>query len=289
MVIAWAALHFFATLTLVGAAGWLLWLRPLSRPASPKVAGLLGLLAATGAAWPFRRNLASLRKLRAAGYRQPLAESAFYGIKFAAAATTAALVFAVTISAGGAFRAALLATAAAVCAALLPNRVVVRRVRRRRGEIEAGLPALLDLVVLGLGGGRTIDDALAEAGRTLRRSHPALADELAVFQRELQTGVARHEALSRLGERSGSADLRRLAALLGQAHRFGGSLTPALRKQGRAQRRRLQADAEEQAHKVSVKLVFPIFFLILPAVLVVAVGPAALSLLEHFHRFLGQP
>jgi tight adherence protein C len=114
-----------------------------------------------------------------------------------------------------------------------------------------------------------------------------LADELGVFQLEMQAGTSRTEALRNLGERSREPEMRKLASLLIQADRFGTSVARVLRTQARYMRIRRRQTAEEQAHKVGVKLIFPIFFLIMPSVFLVTAGPAVLYLLSNLGSLVG--
>ena len=99
---------------------------------------------------------------------------------------------------------------------------------------------------------------------------------------ELQTGMSRPEALKNLGSRSGEPELKKLTSLLIQAERFGSSVAKVLRTQARYMRTRRKQKAEELAHKVSVKMIFPIFFLIMPVVFLVTAGPAVFVLFTSF-------
>ena len=90
-----------------------------------------------------------------------------------------------------------------------------------------------------------------------------------------------------LGARVGEPELRKLTALLIQADRFGSSVSKMLRTQARYMRIRRRQLAEEKAHKVGVKLLFPIFLLIMPSVFLVTAGPAVLMLVTNFGKIAG--
>jgi tight adherence protein C len=92
--------------------------------------------------------------------------------------------------------------------------------------------------------------------------------------------------LLELGRRTGSPELKKLAVVLIDSDRFGASLAPALRTHARFLRTRRRQAAQEAARKLSVKLIFPVFFLIMPAVFVVSLGPAVLSFLEAMKPLL---
>lgn len=226
-------------------------------------------------------------RLAAAGFRHPAAPALFQGVRVAAAALVAAiLAWASAAAGGGAFR----ALAAALCGLgigmLLPKWALAALIQSRIQRIHAGLPAALDLMVLSVEAGQSLDAAIAETGRELRGIFPELASEFLQVQLEIRAGRPRAEVLADLGRRTGSAELRKLAAVLVDSDRFGSSLAPALRTHARYLRTRRRQIAQEAARKLTVKLIFPVFFLIMPAVLVVTLGPAALSFHEALNAML---
>jgi tight adherence protein C len=97
----------------------------------------------------------------------------------------------------------------------------------------------------------------------------------------MRAGKRRIEALKNLATRAGEPELRKLVATLVQADRFGASIADSLRTHSDFMRVRRRQEAEERAAKVGVKLVFPIFFFILPSMLVVAAGPGLLQLFKN--------
>lgn len=155
----------------------------------------------------------------------------------------------------------------------LPEWLVERRIKKRRESIARGLPDLLDLLVISIECGLSLDSAIHSTAGDLALVHPVISDELNVFQYELRAGKSRA-----VGTRTGVADMRKLASLLIQADRFGTSVSKVLRTQARYMRLRRRQGAEEKAHKVGVKLIFPIFFLIMPTMFLVTLGPAILQL-----------
>jgi len=98
---------------------------------------------------------------------------------------------------------------------------------------------------------------------------------------EMRAGKRRSEALRNLAERTGESELQKLVAILVQTDRFGTSMGDSLRSHSEFLRVRRRQEAEERAGKVGVKLVFPIFFFILPAMLVVAAGPGLLQVFKY--------
>jgi tight adherence protein C len=97
----------------------------------------------------------------------------------------------------------------------------------------------------------------------------------------MRAGKRRAEALRNLADRTGEAELRKLVAILVQNDRFGTSMAESLRTHSDFMRVRRRQEAEERAGKVGVKLVFPIFFFILPSMMVVAAGPGLLQVFKY--------
>ena len=120
----------------------------------------------------------------------------------------------------------------------------------------------------------------------LRQSHPDLSEELAQVNLELRAGKSRADALHQLGARSRDPELKKLAGLLIDSDRFGTTLGPALRIHAKYLRTRMRQQAQEAARKVSVKLIFPVFFLIFPSVLLVTLGPAVLHMTKQFAEMI---
>ena len=237
--------------------------------------------AAKAAAHPLRNLLLS------AGYRNPAAPQVFQGIRsatallFGVAGALVALVNRVDFFAG------LIATG---CMAgfgfQLPEFVLKRRIAARRRRIRRGIPAALDLLVLSLEAGQALNQAVVDTSQELRLAHPDLSAELWQVQLELRAGMSRADALRELGARSGDPELRKLSSILVDSERFGTSLGPALRTHAKYLRTRMRQTAQETARKVTVKLIFPVFFLIFPSVLLVTLAPAVLHMMQSFADFI---
>jgi tight adherence protein C len=227
-------------------------------------------------------------ELAAAGIRASWAPAVFHSAKVLAAALFPALVFLALLPLSAEWTSALPGTVlGAYVGFTMPERWLRRKVRSRRLAINRGLPDFLDLLVIAIESGLSLDHALADTARDLRKVHPALSDELGLFRNELLAGASRAEALENLGRRPGEPELRKLTSLLIQADRFGSSVSKMLRTQARYMRIRRRQLAEEKAHKVGVKLLFPIFLLIMPSVFLVTAGPAVLMLMTNFSKIAG--
>ncbi len=167
-----------------------------------------------------------------------------------------------------------------------PKRLLEWRVLARSRRLRAALPPALDLIVLALEAGQTIDQGINEAARSLARVYPDLASELSFCSLEMRAGTPRSEALRRMGSRCGEDEVKKLVAVLVDGERFGTSLGPTLRSHAHYLRTRMRQRAQEQARKLTVKLVIPVFFLIFPSVMLVTLGPAYIQLKLHLGNML---
>jgi tight adherence protein C len=169
---------------------------------------------------------------------------------------------------------------------LVPERVLDSLAKRRVERLRRGLPAALDLMVLAIEAGQGLDAAILDTARGLRATHPDLAAEFTQLQLELRANTTRAEALRNFAERSKDMELRKFVNLLIDTDRFGTSLGPALKTHARYLRIRFRQIAQERARKVGVKLIFPVFFLIFPSVILVTLGPAVILIFTQMQHLL---
>ena len=120
---------------------------------------------------------------------------------------------------------------------------------------------------------------VATGVRGVHLASPVLASELSLVNREMQTGVSRTDALRHLAERTGMDDLFSLVAMLIQTDRLGTSVAASLRAHAESMRTKRRQRAEQMARKASIKLAFPLVFMVFPALLVIILGPAAIQLM----------
>jgi tight adherence protein C len=163
-----------------------------------------------------------------------------------------------------------------------PNLVVSRLANRRKLAIRKGLPNALDMLVICVESGLGLDQALMQVSKELHHAHKEISDEFAVLNLEMRAGKRRAEALHNLGERTDVDELKRMVGVLVQADRFGTSISQTLRNFSDYMRVQARQEAEEKAAKIGVKLVFPIFFFILPSLFVVTVGPMVVRVTRDF-------
>jgi tight adherence protein C len=162
-----------------------------------------------------------------------------------------------------------------------PNEYIRRKATRRQKEIGRGLPNALDLLVVCVESGLGLDQAILQVAKELEHAHPEISEEFGIVNLELKAGKRRVEALRNLGERTGVEDLKKLVAVLIQADRFGTGVAQSLRAHADFMRVQYRQNAEEKAAKLGVKLIFPIFFCILPSLFVITVGPVAMKIVRE--------
>jgi tight adherence protein C len=157
----------------------------------------------------------------------------------------------------------------------LPQFMLGRKARTRQMEILLSLPYAIDILSISVEAGMGFD---AGVGYTMRKIKGPLAEEFAKTLNEIRLGKPRLEALEDLGKRTGVDELKTFVSAVVHASRLGGSITNTLRIQADSIRVRRRQRAQEQAMKAPVKMVFPLVLFIFPALFVVILGPAALSI-----------
>jgi tight adherence protein C len=171
---------------------------------------------------------------------------------------------------------------------ILPRFFLEKKVAKRQEIMRLSLPDALDLMVVSIEAGLGLDQAIQHVARELAPSHPELSEEMSLVTLEMRAGKRRSEALRNFAERTGEPEFRKLVAILIQNDRFGTSMGESLRTHSDFLRTRRRQEAEERAGKVGVKLVFPIFFFILPSMLVVAAGPGILQIFKYLFPMMKQ-
>lgn len=164
---------------------------------------------------------------------------------------------------------------------MLPRFILKKRIAARANRIRLALPDALDLLVICVEAGLGLDQAIQRVASELKTVHPDLCGEFELLGLEMRAGVPRSEALRNLSERTQVNDLRALTAVLIQTDRFGTSVATALRVHSEALRTERKQRAEEAAAKLSIKMLPVLALLVFPAVMIVVVGPAGISIIRH--------
>jgi len=164
---------------------------------------------------------------------------------------------------------------------VVPRFVLKRMIAQRQMAIKLALPDALDLAVICLEAGLSIDQSFVRVANELQAVHPALGDELRLMNLELRAGKPRVEAFHNLAGRTGVDDVRALAAVLVQTDRFGTSIGQALRTHADSLRTERRQRAEEQAAKTGIKMTPVLALFIFPTILIVVLGPVAIGLITR--------
>lgn len=163
---------------------------------------------------------------------------------------------------------------------VIPDLVLTRATRAHQKAIQNGLPDAIDLIVVCVEAGSSLDQAIIRASEELDLAVPSLATELRTVTNEIRAGKPRLEAFQGLARRTQVDDVRALVAMLTQTDRFGTSIAQALRTHAATARTKRRQRAEERAAKVGVKMVFPLALCLIPALYVVCLGPVIIKIVR---------
>ena len=217
------------------------------------------------------------QRLLAAGM-STVAPSGFLAAKGYLAATGGFFGFVVWVASGKMVGFALM-----LCFAILgwsaPGFLVGMRARKRRDRVQAALPDALDLLAVSVEAGLGFDAAIS---KLTEHMHGPLIEEFSLALTEMRVGEARQDALKKLSSRVDSPELSAFVRSIIQADQLGISLGRILRVQAVDTRLKRQAAAEEKAMKAPIKMLFPTVIFIFPAMFIVVLGPALISLAKVF-------
>ena len=210
-----------------------------------------------------------------AGYRDAKHVTIYYGVRvlFAMLGLASVLVF-------GAGLSPMLLVGIPAFGFFLPRFFLKRMIRARQMRIRIGLPDALDLTVICVEAGLSLDQAVMRVGEDLSHAHPDLSDEFHILNLEMRAGKPRAESLRNLAERTGVDDIRALVGTLVQTDRFGTSVAQALRVHSDSLRTERRQRAEEQAAKTTIKMIPPLVVFVLPSIMIVSLGPAIIALVR---------
>jgi tight adherence protein C len=226
-------------------------------------------------------DMSELRKqLTRAGYRDPSAPHFYLGLRVLVAVCLPLLLLLTVVPALSGGQSMMLLVAASVLGYVLPAFVLAQLARRRQTRIVDALPDTLDLMVVCVEAGLGLNQAFVRVGEEMQHAEPLITEELNLVNLEMRAGTPRTEALKNLSRRTGVEDLGSLVSMLIQTDKFGTSVAKSLRVFSDSLRTRRRQRAEEAAAKTTIKMIFPLALCILPALLVVVLGPAALHIYD---------
>src|SRR5258707_527128 len=223
------------------------------------------------------------QRLVRAGYRNDSAVHFFYGAKVVVHLVLCALAF--TPGDGGS-RPFFVYIIELGRGYILPEFWLGNRIAAREGRIRRALPDVLDLLVICIEAGLSLDQSVARTTEELSLAQPAICDELGIVVLEQRAGCPRADAWRHFAERTNVDSVRNLVSVLVQSEKFGTSIAKTLRVHSDTLRTQRRQKVEEQAAKTTVKLVFPLVFFIFPSLFLVTLGPAAITVMESFDKYL---
>ena len=157
----------------------------------------------------------------------------------------------------------------------LPKYWITRRVEERKEAITRGFPDALDMMLVCVEAGQSLDQSIVRVAKELRVSYPALADEFEVVAYEMKAGKDKAAVLRDMGERCGVQDVSSFVTVLIQSATFGTSISEALRVFAGEMRDKRVMRAEEAANKLPTKMTLATMTLTVPPLLIILVGPSA--------------
>jgi tight adherence protein C len=219
-------------------------------------------------------------RLSVAGYRKPEDADTFLSVKL-----LAPIVGVMLATFGGAQNFLLYAIFFAVVGFFVPDLWLFYAIAKRKEKIGKALPDALDLLVICMEAGLGIDQAVIRIASEIELIHPALSEELIIIGREQRAGKPRLDAWRSMADRVDLDTIRQFVAMLVQTERLGTPIARALSTFADGLRTKRMMLAEEQAAKTTIKLIFPLAIFIFPALFVVVLGPAILTMMKMFESF----
>ena len=220
-------------------------------------------------------------KLVRAGYDSPTAPLTYVTARVIALVTLPLAVAPFVIGAKP-MMAVLLMAWAVIAGWAIPVWYVHRGAYLRQERIRRSVPDALDLLVVCIEAGVSLDAAILRVARELSKVHPVLSSELMVVNRKTNAGVPREQALRGLWERTGVEEVRALISTMIQSEKWGTSIGTVLQVYAETLRRKRRQAIEKKAATIPVKMLFPLVFFILPALFAVVMGPAVIQLPKLF-------
>jgi tight adherence protein C len=298
-----AAFTFFVIFLLIASGGLLLFYREamfqrITSAISPRdkpQGGVLSTLQHTGSSFggmvgqlervlPKSQAEVSIvqQRLIRAGFRNDSAVQLFYGAKVLVPLALCLLALAANTIHGNSFFIYALALGLGF---LLPDFWLGRRIKHRQAQIRRGLPDVLDLLVICIEAGLSMDQATARTADELKVAQPAICDELGIVVLEQRAGRARSDAWKQFADRTEVESVRNLVSVLVQSEQLGTSVAKTLRVHSDTLRTQRRQKVEEQAAKTTIKLVFPLVLFIFPSLFLVTLGPAMIIMAESFQKY----
>jgi tight adherence protein C len=233
-------------------------------------------------------SAAQLQLVRA-GYRSRGAVQTFHFAQFALGIGGLLLgTLYVMIAGGGSAQALILSVLVPGCVGYYaPKYWVQRRVQSREDEIQSGFPDALDLMLVCVEAGQSLDQAIIRVAKEMRTGYPALSEEFEIVAYEMKAGKDKTRVLRDMGERVGIQDVNSFVTTLIQSATFGTSIAEALRVYAEEMRDKRVMRAEEKANKLPTKLTLGTMMFCLPPLLIILIGPSVYGIAMNLQGGVG--
>lgn len=232
----------------------------------------------------------ALADLKSAGYKQPSAIRVFYMARAALGLGGLALGLIFTIllpEEPNLVIAGVLSTILGMGGYFLPVYWVKRQIQVRRQEIQNAFPDAMDMMLVCIEGGQSLDQAMARVGMEMKAGGTPLADELEIVSQEFRAGKDRSSVLRDFAERCAVNDISSFVTVLIQSSTFGTSISQALRVYAAEMRDKRLMRAEEKANVLPTKLTLGTMAFTVPPLILILVGPSFIQILRSLARFNG--
>ena len=164
---------------------------------------------------------------------------------------------------------------------MFPKYWVTRRVETRKEAIEQGFPDSLDMMLVCVEAGQSLDQSIIRVARELQSGFPDLALEYELVAHEMKAGKAKEQVLRDMSERCGVQDITSFVTVLIQSQQFGTSIADALRVYASEMRDKRVMRAEEKANKLPTKMTLATMMLTVPPLLVILIGPSIYNISQN--------
>jgi tight adherence protein C len=178
----------------------------------------------------------------------------------------------------------LAAFGAALFGFYLPDLFVSNAISKRQKSIMRGFPDALDLMLICVESGMSIESAFTRVASEIGPQSVELAEELGLTTAELSYLPERRQAFENLAKRCGHSGVKAVAASLNQAEKYGTPLGQSLRVAAQENREMRMQEAEKKAAALPAKLTVPMIIFFLPCLFVVILGPAVMRVMHTLHH-----
>lgn len=229
-------------------------------------------------------------KMTRAGYRSKTAVRTFHAIQFILGIIflVVGVIYAIIASATGEISTTTLILAVVMPGAIgyyLPKYWIERRIQTRQGEIQNGFPDALDMLLVCVEAGQSLDQGIVRVAKELKSGYPALSEEFEIVAQEVKAGKDKTSVLRAFSDRTGLPDIASFVTVMIQSQTFGTSIADALRVYASEMRDKRVMRAEEAANKLPTKMTLGTMMFTVPPLLIILVGPSVYDMLQLFANF----